>query len=101
MVKKYLLQIFIYEKLHSFNVKDSLMRLSGNIKLLIIILNKFEKSNKNFNTHIKNLIENNELEVAARELHTLKGVAANLGEEKIKQFEEKEVKNHKTKEERV
>ena len=76
----------LYEKLHSFNVKDSLMRLSGNIKLLIIILNKFEKSNKNFNTHIKNLIENNELEVAARELHTLKGVAANLGEEKIKQL---------------
>ena len=76
----------LYEKLHSFNVKDSLMRLSGNIKLLIIILNKFEKSNKNFNTHIKNLIENNELEVAARELHTLKGVAANLGEEKIKEL---------------
>jgi len=63
----------LYEKLHSFNVKNSLIRLSGNIKLLTNILSKFEKSNKDFNTHIKILLENNEVEVAARELHTLKG----------------------------
>lgn len=76
----------LYEKLQSFNVRDSLARLSGNIKLLISILNKFEKANRDFNEHIKTLIENNEIDNAARELHTLKGVAANLGEEKIKEL---------------
>lgn len=76
----------LFHKLYTFNVKDALNRLSGNVNLFVGILEKFEKSNRNFIKHIKDLSIKNDLDNIARELHKLKGVSSNLGEENIYQL---------------
>lgn len=76
----------LYKKLSSFNVKEALIRLSGNFNLFINILNKFKNSNKDFCIRLKSLLENNDMETVSRELHTIKGVASNIGENKIKKL---------------
>ena len=69
----------LYKKVTRLNVKEGLARISGNYKLYIEILKKFEKNSSNFMERLKKFITDGEVESAARELHTIKGVASNIG----------------------
>ena len=69
----------LYKKVTRLNVKEGLARISGNYKLYIEILKKFEKNSSNFMERLKKFITDGEVESAARELHTIKGIASNIG----------------------
>ena len=69
--------------LRNFDYADGLERLNGNKKLYEEILVKFAHNNRDLIEKIKKSLEDNEIELAKRELHSLKGVSANLGSKKI------------------
>jgi len=68
----------IYKKLGSFNVKEGLFRMNGNSELYIRILKSYETNFKDAVERIKKLKKAGKTPDLLRELHTLKGTAANL-----------------------
>jgi len=68
----------LYTKLKTFNVKEGLSRVDGNIDLYTRILKSYEKNFKNSVERIKKLQQAGKTTDLLRDLHTLKGTAANL-----------------------
>ncbi|MBP1760575.1 MAG: domain S-box [Firmicutes bacterium] len=69
--------------LTSFDVNSALLRLAGNQTLYLDILKKFEMNYSNFTETIEESIMSGDTQTLERQLHTLKGVAANLGANEI------------------
>jgi PAS domain S-box-containing protein len=61
------------------DVEDGLDRIGGNKKLYMSLLEKFHEKNVNIIEQIKTAIQNQDQELSVRLVHTLKGVAGNLG----------------------
>jgi len=72
-------RIELTSKLVSLDVNSALQRISGNQKLYVDILNKFKENYTNFNHEIESLISSGDILTLARQLHSLKGVAGNIG----------------------
>jgi len=68
----------LYTKLKSFNVKEGLSRVDGNADLYIRILKSYERNFKDAVERIKELQKAGKTPDLLRDLHTLKGTAANL-----------------------
>jgi len=66
-------------ELAGIDVKDGLMRVAGNRKLYRNILLKFRDSQADVVSEVKVALDNDDNETAARIIHTLKGVAGNIG----------------------
>lgn len=62
-----------------FNIKNALSRLQGNSRLLYEILVKYANKNVNAVDEIIQAISNDQIEVAIRIAHTLKGLSGNIG----------------------
>ncbi|MCX6149552.1 MAG: PAS domain S-box protein [Ignavibacteriales bacterium] len=65
------------------DINDGLSRLGGNKKLYMSLLEKFHDRNISMIEQIKTAIYNKDKELAVRLVHTLKGVAGNLGAKEI------------------
>ena len=69
--------------LPGIDVKTGLIRVGGNMKLYKKLLIKFRDDYSNSFHEIKRAIENNNLKDAERYAHTVKGVAGNIGINKL------------------
>jgi signal transduction histidine kinase/DNA-binding response OmpR family regulator len=69
--------------LTGLDVKAGLEIVSGKEKLYRKLLTKFERDYSNFTETIKQAWDNDSLELAEREAHTIKGVAGNIGAKSI------------------
>lgn len=67
------------KKLNSFSVKEALFRVSGNTRLYVDILKKFEKNNANFIERVNDFLQKKDFVRLKNELHDLKGSAGNIG----------------------
>ncbi len=74
---------FLKKKLISFNVGKTLNNISNNVDLYIDLLKKFEKNNEKFIENLTSLLDNGNFVDARIAIHSLKGVAGNLGNNKI------------------
>lgn len=63
----------------NIDVKNGLLRVGGNKKLYLNLLEKFYENNINCAEQIKTAVHNKDQELAVRLAHTVKGVAGNLG----------------------
>ncbi|MBI2418897.1 MAG: PAS domain S-box protein, partial [Ignavibacteriales bacterium] len=70
----------------SIDVSNGLMRVGGNKKLYLKLLYKFYENNIHIIEQVKTAIKNNEQELSVRLIHTVKGVAGNLGAVKLQQI---------------
>jgi HPt (histidine-containing phosphotransfer) domain-containing protein len=73
----------LYMKLKSFNVKEGLSRVGGNPELYTRILKSYEKTFKDAVQRIKKLQQAGKTTDLLRDLHTLKGTAANLASTEV------------------
>lgn len=69
----------LLSQLRSFDVATALQRISGNQGLYIDILKKFRNNYIIFSDEIERLASTGDIHSLARQLHTLKGVAGNIG----------------------
>ncbi len=69
----------ISKYLPRFTSKEALERVVGNKKTYLSILGKYSVNNKDFISKLRILIKGNDREVVERNIHTLKGVAGNIG----------------------
>lgn len=69
----------------NINIVNGLHRVGGNRKLYIELLEKFFNNNSNVVVQITEAIQQGNQELAVRLAHTVKGVAGNLGAEKLQQ----------------
>jgi signal transduction histidine kinase/DNA-binding response OmpR family regulator len=76
------------ETLHSIHVEESLIRFSGNTSLFREALNKYQQNYEGFAEVFRNKLEKEEYENVEHLLHTLKGVAGQIGARKIQRFSE-------------
>jgi len=70
----------------NFEIIDTskgLMRINNNKKLYFKLLDSFYTKYSDFETNIKSLINDKKIQVAEREAHTLKGVAGNIGMDRV------------------
>ena len=72
--------------LPGIDVEAALIRVGGNRKLYKKLLIKFRDDYSNSFHEIKNAIENNNLKDAERYAHTVKGVAGNIGVNKLQKI---------------
>jgi PAS domain S-box-containing protein len=61
------------------DIKSGLSRVAGNQKLYIDLLNKFLRDFEDMVSQIQTSLDQNDLPLAQRQAHTLKGVAGNIG----------------------
>ena len=69
--------------LTSFDVNSALLRVVGNQTLYLEILKKFEKNYSNFKGTVEKLALSADMQTLERQIHTLKGVAGNVGANEI------------------
>ncbi len=69
----------------NIDAKNGLVRVGGNKKLYLSLLEKFYENNINVVEQIKTAIHNKEQELSIRLAHTVKGVAGNLGAVELNQ----------------
>lgn len=62
-----------------FDVQFALNQFSGNQTLLVKILDKFNQQYLHFDTLLTEQLQQNDLHAAKQEVHSIKGVAGNLG----------------------
>ena len=67
----------------NIDVIDGLRRVGGNQKLYLSLIDKFYSKNQDLVNEIKEAISQNDQEKAVRIAHTVKGVAGNLGANKL------------------
>lgn len=72
-----------YQKLTSFDVEQALFRLGGDYDLYLQILRSFKETFRSFPDTLQEIVETGENRRIQQELHTLKGVAANIEAEEI------------------
>ncbi|MGE5396672.1 MAG: response regulator, partial [Chitinophagales bacterium] len=65
--------------LKSFDVEAALLRIGGNQNLYVDILKKFAANYGNFTREINELLLSGDIPTVERHMHTLKGVAGNIG----------------------
>ncbi|MGD8777503.1 MAG: response regulator [Ignavibacteria bacterium] len=65
------------------DVEEGVMRVGGNKKLYLSLLEKFYQGNQNFKEQLEKAIEKDDGELSERIVHTLKGVSGNLGMKKL------------------
>lgn len=66
-------------ELDYINIKDGLRRVANNKKLYLKLLNDFKTNYTGFITMFNNLVNNEKISEATIQIHTLKGVAGNIG----------------------
>lgn len=74
------------EQLPGINIQQGLLRVAGNTELYLNLLKKFSKNNQETYNDIQHAIETSQFELAANLAHTLKGVAGNIGAERISEL---------------
>ncbi|MBF0287076.1 MAG: response regulator [SAR324 cluster bacterium] len=67
------------EELPGLQIKTGLIRVGGNQKTYLDILKMFQKNQGQAIQEIQNSLQNQKIEQAVRQAHTLKGVAGNIG----------------------
>jgi HPt (histidine-containing phosphotransfer) domain-containing protein len=72
--------------LHSIQVEESLVRFSGNARLFREALNKFHQNYEGFAEAFRDKLEKKEYENVEHLLHTLKGVAGQIGAQIIHRY---------------
>ena len=83
-------------ELAGINVTAGLMRVNGNEGLYRKILNSFYQNNKNTKLEIEKALQEGDIKLAERLVHTIKGVSATIGAEelaKVSQPLETELRN--------
>ena len=70
--------------LKSIDTQDGLMRVTGNKELYLRLLTMFYHNNKNLEADLRGHIGRNDFDKASQLLHSLKGVAGNLGAKTLK-----------------
>ena len=65
--------------LDGIDTEDGLERVAGNTQLYLKILRRFRSSQADAVARIRSSVDNQDLETAQRDAHTLKGVAGNIG----------------------
>ena len=73
----------------SIDIDDGLSRVLGDLTLYFNILNKFLKTNQNTMAEIETTIDQKNIETALGLIHTLKGVAGNIGAVKVSESAKK------------
>lgn len=72
-----------FSNIIGINVKEGLGRVNGNKKLYHKLLTKFYQDNLNIESELQKILEDGDFELAARMAHTIKGVSATIGVDKI------------------
>jgi len=70
-------------KLDGIDVQSALARLGGNQKLYRKLLMKFHKNHQNDIKAIRQALDLGDIETAKRVIHTIKGVAGNIGAQEV------------------
>ena len=65
------------------NIKDAMVRLMGNKKLYLKILDCFQKDYAQFDTQIVQFLQTGNYEEATIKAHSMKGMSGNLGAEAL------------------
>lgn len=78
-INKHSTEGIVIPEMHTIDVNEGLERVAGNMKLYIKILKSFYASNKNLTEQLQQAITTGAIETAQRMVHTLKGVAGNIG----------------------
>lgn len=71
------------KQLRNFDVQKTLDNISNNLDLYIELLKKFERNNENFIDNLTRLVNTENFADARIAIHSLKGVAGNLGNKEI------------------
>ncbi|MBF0549700.1 MAG: response regulator [Deltaproteobacteria bacterium] len=77
------------ESVAGIDMGEALLRLEGNKKLLVTLLNNFGKTFGNVVIEIRQAVDNQDLETARRLAHTLKGTAGNLSAKDLQRAADK------------
>lgn len=72
------------EEIPGINLKDALKRMLGNKNAYLKILKSFSEKNGNIIEEIMNCYENGDIQGAQLKVHTLKGVAGNIGADDLR-----------------
>ena len=67
-------------EIEGLDLVGALARMGGSKKLLLKLINRFVETQSEVIVRIKTAVENNDAETAAREAHTVKGLAGNIGD---------------------
>lgn len=73
----------VLPELSGIDVDAGLMRVNGNEKLYRKLLSSFYQSNKNTKNEIEKAVEEGDFRLAERLVHTVKGVSATIGADKL------------------
>ncbi|KAB2953893.1 response regulator [Heliorestis acidaminivorans] len=76
----------VHQMLPSINTKEALDRLSGNHQQYLEIMEQYKHKSRRSVASIKEMLEKKEIAKAARELHTFKGMSANIGADRIEEI---------------
>jgi two-component system, sensor histidine kinase and response regulator len=66
-------------QIEGIDIKSALGRVAGNEKLLRKLLGRFVETQSDVAKRIKTAIKSNDIEIASREAHTIKGLAGSIG----------------------
>ena len=69
----------VLPKIPGIDLQSGLKRVAGNEKLYMKILQQFAENNREFSGNVLKAVESKDQELAVRTVHTLKGVAGNIG----------------------
>ena len=70
-------------EIQGINTQAGLMRMAGNYDRYLLLLDKFRENQKNGIADMRAALESRDIVLAKRLVHTLKGVAANIGAEAL------------------
>lgn len=88
----------VLPQMKNIQTETGLQRIGGNKKLYLLLLEQFYDSNLNIVENIRNAMRKNDIELAVRLVHTIKGVSGNIGAFEINKVAanlEEELKNKK------
>jgi len=66
-------------RIDGVDIKHSLQRMGGNSTLLLKMLRRFSETQSDFIVRVRHALEEENLQEAIREAHTLKGLSGNIG----------------------
>jgi PAS domain S-box-containing protein len=77
-----------FSNIAGINVEEGLGRVNGNKELFTKMLTKFYQDNLNIKSEIQKAVDDGEIKLAERMVHTVKGVSATIGAKKVAEASE-------------